>query len=153
MTTPEMQLRPMLSNLHAHLREQLDSVLSPACDPDAGIWTRWAAVRLLEDELRPCLQAERELAGAVGQRLGRPAAEHLWTTGELLHALALRLAELGRMPRSCPEFVSTAAKYRLAFDYWCRDVEAFVGALSRAMAPPELVARVELLEQGRAVTA
>jgi hypothetical protein len=67
--------------------------------------------------------------------------------GELLQALELRLAELGRMPRTCPEFMSAAAGYRRAFDYWCRDVEAFVGALSSAMVPAELLARLELPEE------
>ena len=153
MTGSETRLRPLLTGLHAHLCEQLEGVLPAACDPDAGIWTRWAAVRLLEEEVRPCLQVERELVEAVGSRLGRASAEHLWTTGELLHALEFRLAELGRLPRTCPEFTSTAAKYRRAFDYWCRDVEAFVGALPSAAVPPELLARFELLEQGRTVTA
>ena len=153
MTTSDTRLRPLLTGLHAHLREQLEGVLPTACDPDAGIWTRWAAIKVLEDELRPWLQAERELVEAVGSRLGRASAEHLWVTGELLHALELRIADLGRMPRTCPEFVSAAARYRRAFDYWCRDVEAFVGALSIAAVPPELLARFQLLEQGRAVTA
>jgi hypothetical protein len=149
MTDSGRRLRPLLAGLHAHLREQLDAVLPSACDPDAGVWARWAAVKVLEDELRPALQAERELVEAVGNRLSRASVEHLWMAGELLQALELRLAELGRMPRTCPEFMSAAAGYRRAFDYWCRDVEAFVGALSSATVPAELLARLELLEEAR----
>jgi hypothetical protein len=153
MTRPETRLGPMLQSLHAHLRAELEGVLLTACDPDAGLWDRWAAVRVLENELRPCLQAERELVEAVGDRLAHGAAEHLWTTGELLHALGLRLSELGRVPRSCPEFTSGAAKYRLAFDYWCRDIELYVGPLASATVPGDVLARIAQLEEERAVTA
>lgn len=153
MTRDETRLAPTLHSLHARLRAELEGVLDTACDPDAGLWDRWAAVRLIEQELRPCLEAERDLVQAVSDRLTRGAAEHLWTTGELLHVLGLRLAELGRVPRSCPEFASTAAKYRVAFDYWCRNVETFIGALPRAAVAEELVARIARLEQERTVTA
>lgn len=149
MTGIDTRLRSLLAELHAHLREELDGVLPTACDPDAGIWARWAAVKVFEDELRPGLQAERELVDAVGSRLSRAQAEHLWVTGELLAALELRLGELGRMPRTCPEFISSAAGYRRAFDYWCRDVEAFVGPLPTAAVPAELLARLELLQEAR----
>ena len=145
----DTRLRPRLAELHARLREELDGVLPAACDPDAGIWARWAAVKVLEDELRPALQAERELVEAVGSRLSRASVEHLWMAGELLQALELRLAELGRMPRTCPEFISAAAAYRRAFDYWCRDVEAFVGSLPTDAVPAEMLARLELLEEAR----
>jgi hypothetical protein len=153
MTRPEARLAPMLESLHAHLRGELDGVLLTACDPDAGLWDRWAAVRMIENDVRPCLQAERELVQAVSDRLAPAPAEHLWTTGELLHALGLRLAELGRLPRSCPEFTSSGAKYRIAFDYWCRALEGAVGALASTSVPGELLARLQQFEQERAVTA
>ena len=153
MTRPETRLGPMLESLHAQLREELDGVLHTACDPDAGIWQRWAAVRVVESDLHPCLQAERELVQAVHDQLAPGPAEHLWATGELLHALGLRLAELGRVPQTGGEFITTAAKFRLAYDYWCRNVEAYVGRLSSTTVPGEVLARLQQLEQERAVTA
>lgn len=146
------RLGPLLASLHGRLREELEGSLTPASEPDAGIWIRWAAVRVLEGDLRPCLAAERDLVQAVIHRLSPDAAEHLWAVGELLQVLGARLADLGRLPQAGQEFARTADKYRLAFDYWCRNLEAFVGPLAVTAAPASLVGRVALLEEERAAS-
>lgn len=142
MSPGDEELGPLLASLHRRMRDELEGVLLSACDPDAGIWERWAAVRVVENDARSCLLAERELVQAVVPRLSRASAEHLWAIGELLQILGARLAELGRLPQASQEFGSTAAKYRLALDYWCGNVEAFVGPLPVRAVPAALVEQI-----------
>ena len=71
MSPGDAQLGPLLASLHRRMRDELEGVLPSACDPDAGIWERWAAVRVVENDARPCLLAERELVQAVVPRQSR----------------------------------------------------------------------------------
>jgi hypothetical protein len=137
-----MTVGPLLERLHEQMRQALDERLLPACTDQAGVWDRWAAVRAIETELRPILVAERDLVHAVSPLLVSTAAEHLWAMGELLLVLGSRLCELGRMGQGGQEFLRTAEKFRLAFDYWCCNVEAFIGPLPQGRAPDGLLARL-----------
>ncbi len=143
MNPDDATLGPMLAHLHRHMRRELDAVLLAACGPSAGVWDRWGAVRLLDSELRPCLRAERDLVDRVIQSLPPASAEHLWTLGELLEALGRRLCELGRLAQGGADFVRAAEKYRLAFEYWCREVEGSIGPVDRDAAPADVVDRLE----------
>ncbi|HEX2449583.1 MAG TPA: hypothetical protein VHJ69_00500 [Gemmatimonadales bacterium] len=140
-------LGPMLAQLHQGIRRDLDGVLLAACAPDAGPWDRWNAVRMLDSELRPRLRIERELVHTVTH--GRPAAttEQLWSLGELLEALGHRLCEVGRSGQRASEFIRTADKYRLALEYWCRAVEIAAGEAARALAPGQLLDRLEAMAE------
>jgi hypothetical protein len=139
-------LGPLLTTLHEQMRGELDAAFDTACNPTAGVWDRWAAVRLVETELRPCLLAERDVVQAVGEGVPAGVAEHLWAVAELLNVLGARLCELGRMAQGGCEFLRTAEKYRLAFSYWCGNVETFVGPVSRSAVPNLLIARLQHLE-------
>ncbi len=103
------------------------------------------AVRLLDTELRPCLRAERDPVDRVIESGSAASAERLWTLGELLEALGRRLCELGRLAQGGTDFVRTAEKYRLAFEYWCREVEGSIGPVDRDAAPADVVDRLEEL--------
>jgi hypothetical protein len=143
MKADDTTLRPMLAHWHQQLRSGFDRVLLAACEPGAGVWDRWGAVLLLDTELRPVLRVERELVDAVLDAVPRPAAEQLWTLGELLEGFGERLCELGRSGQRAGDFARTAEKYRLALEYWCRAVEGSVGPLEREAAPETLVDRLE----------
>jgi hypothetical protein len=136
-------LSATLTRAHGNLRRELDGALLAACEPQAGVWDRWGAVRLIDAEIRPGLRAERDLVDAVIGAVPPANAEHLWTLGELLEALGDRLCELGRMGQRAVEFTRTAEKYRLAFEYWCRAVERSVGPLGAGTIPGKLVHRLE----------
>jgi hypothetical protein len=95
------------------------------------VWDRWGAVRLLDTEIRTCLRAERDLVEVAIR---------------LLEALGRRLCELGRLAQGGDEFVRTAEKYRLTFEYWCREVDDSIGSLGRDTVPAALARRLEEIE-------
>jgi hypothetical protein len=135
-----------LAGFHRQVRRELDTALLAACEPAAGVWDRWGAVRLLDTEIRPCLRAERDLVEAAIRGVPSPAVERLWALGELLEALGRRLCDLGRLAQGGAEFLRTAEKYRLAFDYWCREVDDSIGRLGRDTVPAALSRRLEEIE-------
>lgn len=141
--TVDDRLGATLTRAHGNLRRELDGALLAACEPQAGVWDRWGAVRLINAEIRPGLRAERDLVDTVIGGVPPADAEHLWTLSELLEALGDRLCDLGRMGQRAMEFTRTAEKYRLAFEYWCRAVENSVGLLSAEIIPRKLVDRLE----------
>ena len=140
-------LQPLLRSLHEQLRGELNAAFDSACDPAAGVWDRWAAVRFLETELRPFLVAERDVVQAVGERVSAAVAEQLWAAGELLSVLAARVCELGRLAQGGVEFLQTAEKCRLAFGYWCGNVETFIAPIERSAAPSLVLARLQHMEE------
>ncbi len=141
--TADDRLSATLTRAHGNLRRELEGALLVACEPQAGVWDRWGAVRLIDTEIRPGLRAERDLVDTVIGVVPRADAEHLWTLGELLEALGDRLCELGRTGQRALEFTRTSEKYRLAFEYWCRAVEDSVGPLNTGTIPGKLVHRLE----------
>jgi hypothetical protein len=143
MNPDDTTLRPMVAHWHQHMRCEFDRVLLAACEPGAGVWARWGAVRLLDTELRPILRVERDLVDAALDAVTRADAEQLWTLGELLEAFGDRLCELGRSGQRAGDFAHTAEKYRLALEYWCRAVEGSVGRLEREAVPETLVDRLD----------
>ncbi|HET8623503.1 MAG TPA: hypothetical protein VFM14_08060 [Gemmatimonadales bacterium] len=147
MNTDSTVVGPMLGQLHQSIRQELDGVLLAACAPDAGPWQQWAAVRLLDTELRPRLRRERDLVHTVLRDAPAGIVEQLWSLGELLEALGHRLCEVGRTGQRAPEFVRIADKYRLALEYWCRAVEAAAGEVSIALAPPQLLEWLETMAE------
>jgi hypothetical protein len=137
-----MTIGPLLEDLHEQMQRAVSESLVPACTPEAGIWDRWKAVRAIETELRPALLTERELVQVLSRLLPPAAVEHLWAMGELLLVLGTQICELGRMAQGGQEFLRTGEKFRMAFDYWCYNVEAFIGPLPQGRAPDALLARL-----------
>jgi hypothetical protein len=115
--------------------------LVAACNLDAGPWDRGGPPA--GTELGPRLRTERDLVDPLLGAAPPPGAEQLWSLGELLEALGHRLCDVGRTGHGVGEFVRTADKYRLAVEYWCRAVEATIGEVTRGLAPPQLLDRLE----------
>lgn len=98
----------------------------------------------------------RELDAALLAACGRSAGVwDRWGAVRLLDTLrpCLRAERdlVDRVIQGGADFVHAAEKYRLAFEYWCREVGGSVGPVGRDAAPADVVDRLQALAPHTAV--
>jgi hypothetical protein len=72
----------------------------------------------------------------------------VWALGELIDFLRMYLVGLVQLAQSGAAFARLVTKLRRAFEYWCREVEAIVGALPAEAVGSDLIHRFEQLPDG-----
>jgi hypothetical protein len=116
--------------------------------PDATVWERSSAVRYLEEEFAPRFRRETGAVNAAADRLPAAEAVRLWALGELIEFLRIHLAGLVPLVQSGAAFARLVTKLLRAFECWCGEVEATVGALPADTVGPDLIGRFEQLPDG-----
>ena len=120
----EQPLDAVLRLTHAgwleHVRRQLD----PALDPGADFWTRWAAVRYLNDEFLDRFQRELALVDELHPFLSEDASERLRRAGALLARLRLEVDRIGRRRGTAAEVAAATLAFLDQLVLWCAEIDA-----------------------------
>lgn len=116
--------------------------------PEATVWERSSAVRYLEEEFAPRFRREAGAVNAAANRLPPAEAVRVWALAELIEFLRMYLAGLVPLGQTGPAFARLVNKLLRAFEYWCGEVEAIVGALPAGAVGPDLIRRFEQLPDG-----
>jgi hypothetical protein len=141
----EGQLLAALQEIHRPWLEEIRKLLNSARRREAGIHSRWRAVRYLNTIVSPRFEMERAAVETLGQMVEPGQAAQLWLAAELMATLDWQLDhELGLCHRA-GEFSLLTHKFEKAMTYWCRAVEQALGQLSWGEIPQQARQRFALL--------
>lgn len=139
-------LRPIHEGWLADARRYLD----PALEPGAEFWTRWAAVRYLNDEFLDRFRWERALVDELRAFLPEDASERLRQEDARLARLRLEVDRIGRRRGTAAEVAATSRDFLEQLALWCAEIEAAAGAIPRESLTTEgatLLAHLETADQ------
>jgi uncharacterized membrane protein YccC len=137
-----------LAAAHRAWLRDLSERLATVRLPSSTVWERSSAVRYLEEEFAPRFHREAGAVDAAADRLPAGEAVRVWALGELVEFLRIYLAGLVQLAQSGAAFTRSVNKFLRAFECWCREVEAIVGALPAEAVGPDLIRRFEQLPDG-----
>ncbi|HEX7338287.1 MAG TPA: hypothetical protein VF252_13865 [Gemmatimonadales bacterium] len=115
--------------VHARRLRELREALEPAQGPEAGVWSRWSAVRLLDHLLSAWFEPERKLIEEEYHMLESGHAARLWTAAELVTALHWQIAHSVGLCHHPAEFCRITLKLETVLEHWCDEVEDAVGSV------------------------
>jgi hypothetical protein len=127
----EQPLETILRPVHEGWLEDARQYLDPARNPGAEFWTRWAAVRYLNDEFLGRFEWERALVDELRAFLPLDAAERLRRDGDRLARLRLELDRVGRRRGTGAEVATTTWEFLEQLGLWCAEIEAAAGTIPR----------------------
>ncbi|HET7471382.1 MAG TPA: hypothetical protein VFJ81_16990, partial [Gemmatimonadales bacterium] len=127
--------------------------LEPAMEPTADFWTRWAAVRYLDDDFRDRYELERGLLAELRPFLGPLTAERLAREGDRLIRLRLELDRIGRRRGTAAEVAGGARALLDQLMRWLAEIEQGVAGLTRDTLAPEGESLLAHMEAARPATA
>jgi hypothetical protein len=148
----EQPLDAVLRPIHEGWLVDARRYLDPALEPGAEFWTRWAAVRYLNDEFLDRFQWERALVDELRAFLPEDASERLRQEGARLARLRLEFDRIGRRRGTAAEVVATSRDFLEQLALWCAEIEAAAGPIPRESLTTEgatLLAHLETAEQIR----
>ena len=99
------------------------SFLQPVMEPAADFWTRWAAVRYLDDEFRDRYDLERARLVQLRPFLARGTTERLARGGDRVFQLRLELDRAGRRRGTAAEVAERARALHDQLMLWLAEVE------------------------------
>jgi len=126
----------------------LSEKLAPVRVLEPNVWERSTAVRYLEEEFVPRFRRETSAVDAVVDLLPPAVTVRAWAAGALIKLLRVQLAQLVQMPQSGAVFARVVNEFLRAFECWCGEVEATIGALPAKAVGPDLSRRLEQLPDG-----
>ena len=129
------RLRPVLEREHLQWIQEVTAVVEPASRSDAGVWTRWHALRYLQTTFPERLDQERRLVEGMTADLTDDQREILWALAELLDALRLELDHLIGLCHQAPQFALVTGKILTTLRHWCRAVEKGLGPRAISVMP------------------
>ena len=148
----EQPLEAALRPIHEGWLEDARRYLDPALNPGAEFWTRWAAVRYLNDEFLDQFEWERALVDELRVFLAEDACERLRQAGARLARLRLEVDRIGRRRGTAAEVAATSRDLLEQLALWCAEIEAAAGAIPReslTMEGATLLAHLETAERIR----
>ena len=122
------------------------SVSRSCAQPGAEFWTRWAAVRYLNDEFLDRFEWERAFVGELHAFLPVEATERLQRQGDRLARLRLDLDRVGRRRGTGVEVATTTREFLEQLALWCTEIEAAARAIPREALTEHGVTLLEHLE-------
>ena len=137
-----------LREAHQLWLRELSGRLSAVRIPDNSAWEPAAAVRYLEEEFIPRFRRQTSAVSATAEQLLSPKATSVWALTELIKLLRLQLAQLVHLAESGAAFARVTMKFLRAFECWCDEIDALVGALPDDAFRPELINRFERFPDG-----
>jgi hypothetical protein len=151
-TTAEQPLAAALRPIHEGWLEDVRRHLDPALSPSAEFWTRWAAVRYLNDDFLTRFEWERALVDELRVFLVEDASERLRQEGARLARLRLEVDRIGRRRGTAAEVATASRDFLEQLGLWCAEIEAAAGKIPRGSLTMEgetLLAHLETAEQLR----
>ena len=126
---PRKGLVDSLRATHARRLGELREVLEPAQGPEAGVWSRWSAVRLVDHLLSAWFEPERQMIEAAYHRFESGRAARLWTAAELALSLRWQIDHFVGLCHHPAEFSRITLKLETVLEHWCDEVEDAVGRM------------------------
>ncbi len=133
----EKPLENALRRVHERWLEDAHRFLDPALNPSAEFWTRWAAVRYLNDEFLDRFRWELALVDELHAFLAEDASELLRQKSARLARLRLELDRIGRRRGTAAEVAAATRALLEQLARWCAEIEAAARAI-----PPEALTAV-----------
>jgi hypothetical protein len=149
----ERPLDQALRGVHDAWVHEARCLLEPAMAPAADFWTRWAAVRYLDDVFRDRYDLERGLLAELRPLLAPTVAERLAREGDRVFQLRLELDRLGRRRGTGAEVADGARVLLEQLELWLVMIEQGVAGLTRDRLAPEGASLLAHLEAARPATA
>jgi hypothetical protein len=149
----ERPLDQALRGVHDAWVHEARCLLDPAMAPAADFWTRWAAVRYLDDVFRDRYDLERGLLAELRPVLPPAMAERLAQEGDRVFQLRLELDRVGRRRGTATEVAEGARVLLEQLELWLAMIEQGVAGLTRDTLPPEGASLLAHLEAARPATA
>lgn len=122
-TGAEQPLDAVLRLTHAGWLENVRRQVGPALDPGADFWTRWAAVRYLNDEFLDRFQRELALVDELHPFLSEAVSERLRREGALLARLRLEVDRIGRRRGTAAEVAAATRAFLDQLVLWCAEID------------------------------
>lgn len=126
----DQRLLDHLREVHGPWLQVVRGVLKAARPADAGIWTRWSAIRYVNTVFSIRFEQERAAVDSLQQELEGSQRARLWAAAELIAALRWQLDHLVGACHHAAEFAILTLKLEGAIEHWCREVEAVLGQLT-----------------------
>ncbi|HEX3233970.1 MAG TPA: hypothetical protein VHR41_07215 [Gemmatimonadales bacterium] len=123
-------IRRVLERIHAPWLKEVAEMLEPTQHEDAGVWSRWNAIRYLNSTFAERLLRERTALADVPRTLTDSEATTLWALGELLDLLSDHLQHLVGLCQHGAEFTSFTRELRQALEHWCHSTEETLGRVA-----------------------
>jgi len=133
----EQPLDQVLRGVHDAWVREVRCFLEPAMEPAADFWTRWAAVRYLDDEFRDRYDLERALLAELRPFLAPEGAERLAREGDRVFQLRLELDRVGRRRGTAAEVADGARALLDQLVLWLTMIEQGVAGVKRDILAPE----------------
>ena len=149
----EQPLDQTLRGVHDAWVHDARCFLEPAMEPVADFWTRWAAVRYLDDEFRDRYDLERALLVELRPFLPPTTARRLGREGDRVFQLRLELDRIGRRRGTAAEVAEGARALLDQLVLWLTMIEQGVAGLTRDSLAPEGAILLGHLEAARPATA
>jgi hypothetical protein len=137
-----------LASIHARWLAEVSRNLLPACDPRAGFWPRWTAVRYLADRFDRDYGLEGELLDALLDEVEPQAAHRLTHGRQALEILRRDLDWIGRRRGTGLPTAAILGAFLQTLRGWCAELERAVCFLRLPEVRPraaELLARLEVI--------
>lgn len=137
----------VLHPIHEGWLEEARRFLDPALDPRADFWTRWAAVRYLNDEFLGRFRWELALVDEFHPFLAADTSERVRCEGARLARLRLEIDRIGRRRSTAAEMASATRDFLGQLSLWCAEIEAAAEAIPREALTEETAAFLVHLER------
>jgi hypothetical protein len=149
----EQPLDEALRGIHDAWVHETRRFLEPAMAPAADFWTRWAAVRYLDDDFREWYNLERGLLAELRPFVAPAVGERLAGEGDRVFQLRLELDRVGRRRGTADEVAAGARALLEQLVLWLTEVEQSAAGLTRDSLAPEGAGLLAHMEAGRPTAA
>jgi hypothetical protein len=126
-----------LRRVHAAWTDEARRFLEPALAPGTDFYTRWAAVRYLDDDFREHYRRERALVDELRPFLQPEEWDRLVRSGERLLRSRLELDRIGRRRGTATEFAAGGRDLLEQLAVWCAEIEVAARPVTRDDLPAE----------------
>lgn len=116
-----------LREMHAQRSGALHDALETGREPEAGVWSRWSAVRLAKHLIAAWFEPERKAVEAASTRIPVRQMERLWVGAELVASLRWQLDQDIGLCHHPAQFATITRKLESAMGRWCEEVEEALG--------------------------
>ena len=133
--------------IHARWLAEVQRNVLPACDPRAGFWPRWGAVRYLADRFDRDFGLEGELLDGVVGEVGPRAVQRPIEHRRVLEILRHDLDWTGRRRGTGIPTAAIAGAFLQALRRWCVELERALSSLPLEEATPQTAALLAELDR------
>lgn len=126
---PRQSLGDAVRAMHGRRLAALGEALALAEGPDASLWSRWHAGRVVNQLLSTWFEPESQLVERAGERARFGPTTPLWMAVELIMSLRWQMDHATGLCHHPAEFSRITHKLKAVLEHWCREVEAAVSRI------------------------